>query len=243
MHDAWVIWATKFDPDNDSLVPFDQLSASTQEQDSIFRDAIRKVVLEYGISRFADLFKAEARARVMPRARSLDHADRHRLLRELWLFVPSIYSTLLPTHQWELHRFYLSDEFLDADQLLAHVNEAVALGPSLPNRVGKHWKRISQLYDWASTHASDPEDWRGIDKALARARVLGQVSFGDVPQPTRRKTGYAIRVAPVVNPEPDYEKLAGAFFELARLIREGKDRDPDSGSSSSPWLDHVSTAD
>jgi len=146
--------------------------------------------------------------------------------------VPSIYSSLLPAHQWELHRFYLPDEFLDIDQLLAHVKKAAALEPSLPNRVGKHWKRISQLYDWASTHASGPEDWRGIEKALARARVLGRASLGDVPQPTRRKAGYVVRVAPVVNPEPDYEKLAGAFFELARLIREGKDRNPDSESSS-----------
>lgn len=161
----------------------------------------------------------------MPSARRL---DRYRLLSELWLFVPSIYSSLPPAHQWELHRFFLPDEFLDADQPLAHVKKAAALEPSLPNRVGKHWKRINQLYDWASTHASGPENWRGIGRALARARVLGQVSFGDVPQSTRRKTGYAVRVAPVVSAEPDYEKLAGAIFELARLIREGKDRDPDS---------------
>lgn len=50
VHDAWVVWATKFDPDNDSIVPFDQLSKSTQEQDSIFRDAIRAVGLEDRIS-------------------------------------------------------------------------------------------------------------------------------------------------------------------------------------------------
>ncbi len=31
-----------------------------------------------------------------------------------------------------------------------------------------------------------------------------------------------IRAALIVNPEPDYEKLAGAFFELARLILEGR---------------------
>lgn len=168
----------------------------------------------------------------MPRTTSQKHFDRYRLLRELWLFVPSIYSTLLPVHQWELHRFYFPDEFLDTDQLLAHVKKAAALEPSLPNRVGKHWKRISQLYEWAWRNADGPEDWRGIHRVLTRARVLGQVSLGDVLRPTRRKAGYVVRVAPVVNPEPDYEKLAGAFFELARLIREGKDRDPDSGSSS-----------
>lgn len=43
VHDAWSVWATQFDPQNDSLVPYDDLSAAVQEQDTIFRDAIRKV--------------------------------------------------------------------------------------------------------------------------------------------------------------------------------------------------------
>lgn len=168
----------------------------------------------------------------MARATPLVHLQRHHLLRELWLFVPSIYSTLLPTQQWEVHRLYAPDRFFQDEELLACVRKVSAAEPSLPNRVGKHWKRISQLYEWAWGNADGPEDWRGIHRVLTRARVLGQISLGDVPQPTRRKAGYVVRVAPVVNPEPDYEKLAGAFFELARLIREGKDRDPDSGSSS-----------
>lgn len=43
VHDAWSVWATKFDPENDSLVPFDDLSAKTQSQDTVFRDAINQV--------------------------------------------------------------------------------------------------------------------------------------------------------------------------------------------------------
>jgi hypothetical protein len=41
VHDAWSAWATEFDPENDSLVPFDELSSETQAQDNIFREAIR----------------------------------------------------------------------------------------------------------------------------------------------------------------------------------------------------------
>ena len=168
----------------------------------------------------------------MPRTRSIDHAHRHRLLRGLWLFVPSIYSTLLPTQQWEVHRLYVPDRFFQDEELLAHVRRLTAADPSLPNRVGKHWRRISQLYEWACKNADGPEDWRGIHRALVRARLMGQVSLGTVPKPSRRKTGYVIRVATIARPEPDYDKLAHAFSELAQLIREGKDRDHGSGPSS-----------
>lgn len=75
----------------------------------------------------------------MPRSRNSDHLHRHRLLRELWLFVPSIYSTLLPTQQWEVHRLYEPSEFFeDDDELLAFVKASIAKEPSLPNRVRKH---------------------------------------------------------------------------------------------------------
>lgn len=43
VHDAWSIWATQYDPDNDSIVPYEELSADVQSEDTIFRDAIRKV--------------------------------------------------------------------------------------------------------------------------------------------------------------------------------------------------------
>lgn len=43
VHDAWSAWATQFDPDNDSIVPYDELTADVQAQDTIFRDAIREV--------------------------------------------------------------------------------------------------------------------------------------------------------------------------------------------------------
>jgi hypothetical protein len=41
VHDAWSVWATQFDPDSKSLVPFDELSTETQAQDTVYREAIR----------------------------------------------------------------------------------------------------------------------------------------------------------------------------------------------------------
>ena len=43
VHDAWSAWATKYDSQNDSLVPFDQLPADKQAEDSRFVQAIHEV--------------------------------------------------------------------------------------------------------------------------------------------------------------------------------------------------------
>lgn len=43
VHDAWSAWATQYDPSNESLVPYDELSPETQSQDTLFRDAILQV--------------------------------------------------------------------------------------------------------------------------------------------------------------------------------------------------------
>lgn len=43
VHDAWVSWATKYSPESDSLIPYDQLSKSVQDEDSKFTAAIKKV--------------------------------------------------------------------------------------------------------------------------------------------------------------------------------------------------------
>lgn len=43
VHDAWSAWATKFDPDNKSLVPFSKLPPETQKSDTPFTQAIREI--------------------------------------------------------------------------------------------------------------------------------------------------------------------------------------------------------
>lgn len=43
VHDAWSAWATQYDPTNESIVPFDELTPDVQAEDTIFRNAIREV--------------------------------------------------------------------------------------------------------------------------------------------------------------------------------------------------------
>lgn len=44
VHDAWAVWMLERGEDHESLVPFDQLSASVQAEDQPFADAIRAAV-------------------------------------------------------------------------------------------------------------------------------------------------------------------------------------------------------
>jgi hypothetical protein len=43
VHDAWSAWATEYDPDSSSLKPFDELEPAVQDEDRVYRDAIREV--------------------------------------------------------------------------------------------------------------------------------------------------------------------------------------------------------
>ena len=43
VHNAWSVWASNYDPNNKSLIPYDELDKSTQKQDTIFTDAIKSV--------------------------------------------------------------------------------------------------------------------------------------------------------------------------------------------------------
>ena len=43
VHDAWSTWATEYNPDSSSLKPFDELEPAVQDEDQVYRDAIREV--------------------------------------------------------------------------------------------------------------------------------------------------------------------------------------------------------
>ena len=43
VHNAWSAWATKYYPDSDSLIPYQNLSKDVQDQDTRFAEAIKEV--------------------------------------------------------------------------------------------------------------------------------------------------------------------------------------------------------
>lgn len=78
----------------------------------------------------------------MPRVSQYHHYQRHLELRELWLKQRRAYGTLTIEHQLEVHRFYRPSEDLDQDELIQHIKSVRAQEHSLPNRVGKHYRRL-----------------------------------------------------------------------------------------------------
>lgn len=48
VHNAWVAWMASQDADHDALMPFSELDAETQAQDSPFVAAIRAVAIRCG---------------------------------------------------------------------------------------------------------------------------------------------------------------------------------------------------
>lgn len=48
VHDAWVLWMLREDPQHSSIKPFNELGPSTRREDSPFVDAIRAVAKDRG---------------------------------------------------------------------------------------------------------------------------------------------------------------------------------------------------
>lgn len=43
VHDAWAAWATKFNPNDEAIVPFDELTKNVQSTDTPYTKAIQEV--------------------------------------------------------------------------------------------------------------------------------------------------------------------------------------------------------
>lgn len=162
----------------------------------------------------------------MSRTPLRDHLYRHLVLRELWLFVPGLYALLLPNQQWEVHELYRPSEYFEDDNdLIDYVRVTIAANPSLPNRVGKHWKRMNDTYRWAADIAGHEEDWRTIARLVAQARLVGTRVICFDPQLKRQMTA-----APVIQPQLDVEKFVRALIKQVEWEKKGGHR-PDGPSS------------
>jgi hypothetical protein len=123
----------------------------------------------------------------------------------------TLYSILTPTEQWELHDFYRLSEDLTKQQLIVHRHEITKRRPSLPHRAGKHRKKLFTVYLLAAKHSAG-----------------NQAHFNDIIRFYRRGISHKfgnrrIRVAAVVNPQIDLERLARALIELEYQKSRGND--------------------
>ena len=152
-------------------------------------------------------------ARIGPKA----HLVRRSLLALLWLEAPQFLALLPPSPQREMHRLYAPSLDLTEDELLARVADASKRGPSLANRVGKHWLHVWRLHS-AYSAAVGVENWPSIRFLLARD--LAAMAGPDVEGDSRR-----VFVHPVMRAELDFRKPAHALRELGEQIRRSDEKD------------------
>jgi len=81
----------------------------------------------------------------VPRLTNKQHYTRHLQLRSLWLHDPRVFALLEPDQQAEVHRYFQPAKDLTERQLVAHRRQVSTRDPSLPNRAGKHYIRMTAL--------------------------------------------------------------------------------------------------
>jgi hypothetical protein len=127
----------------------------------------------------------------MPRLSKKQYLKYHKTLRHLWLNHQSVYSYLSPTKQWQLHDFFQPSKELTNERLLEHRKVISKERPSLPHQAGWALKDINQVL---GTFAKQPVRAKG------------------------RHNASRVTVRPIVRPEIDGDKLALAFWLMAKRM-------------------------
>jgi hypothetical protein len=96
----------------------------------------------------------------VPRIPNDIYLNRHNFLRKLWLEAKNVFGFLHYNQQHDLHSYYLPDEDLTKDELLAHRKRMSKLDPSLSSRAGKSfsqlWARLEEAAEKAKSAKKSP---------------------------------------------------------------------------------------
>lgn len=151
-----------------------------------------------------------------------DYLGRRDLLVVCWNFLPEFFGLLAPKSQWEVHHFYAPGKSLTDDEVLVHINEALAADPSLAQRVGKHYKRIFTTFKHYADQVGKT-NWEEVRRLLLKDYAKDNADLLESIKPGKKR----IVLMPIVKPDIDAAKTARAFIALAERIREGKGRPRD----------------
>lgn len=124
----------------------------------------------------------------MPRLTHSDYHLRHTLLSLLWDDAIVAYGQLSYAEQQALHRFFLPTCELDLAELAAYRSYVMKLEPSLPQRAGRAYVRLSQALESGRSLPAP-------NKVVVRNRT--------------------IKLRSVARPDVDTSRLARTFLALA----------------------------
>jgi hypothetical protein len=127
-----------------------------------------------------------------------DQLGRRDLLVVCWGYIPELIGLLPPSAQWEFHRFYGMSHTLTEEEALARMRAATQREPSLPQKVGKHYKLIFTTFKKHSDVVGKTE-WEDI-----RRRVIADYKAANA-DPTQKKP---VTIMALVKPDLDLRALA-----------------------------------
>lgn len=144
----------------------------------------------------------------MSRLTANTHYQCHTFLRRLWLTHDVLFSVLSVSAQQQLHDFYRPAVELTPQELQAHRKVVTTREPSLPNRAGKHYRRIRTQYRQGLSHS--------IARTATSQVVSPPILLGAEPSPSMK-----VVVHPIARPEPDLDQIVLAI--LATLDHPSND--------------------
>ena len=144
----------------------------------------------------------------MPPISNLHYLGRRDLLVVCWNHVQVIYSAVPSEAQSDLHGLYAPNRTLTDDEFLVHMRLAVEGAPSLPQRAGKHYKKIFDIF---KCHADviGKTQWELIRERVVRELIIAR------RDPSRSGKRHPV-VIPIDRSDVDVELLARALIELER---------------------------
>jgi hypothetical protein len=132
---------------------------------------------------------------------------------DAWEGFSTVFTYLTYDQQVELHRFYATTKDFSDEEAVAYRKEVSAKEPSLPNRAGKLYARVSRIAELVQKYIeSQPE----LKPKKAPKKVRTRVPSSKVN----------IRIKALARPEPDIDKLAQILLEVAKdMARDQQDKE------------------
>ena len=138
----------------------------------------------------------------MPRISHNKYIERHTFLAHAWEHYRTLFATVSPSEQRDLHRFYATAQELDELALVRYRKRVTKQDPSLPHRTGKSFAVMYQAFCLAFELA-------GGEEAAFHGAIAWMVD--------NHVHHSKLKTLAIVQPELDLKQLAEALLEVVQF--------------------------
>jgi len=127
----------------------------------------------------------------VPRINHQQYCTQRDFLIYAWEHFPKLYGLLSVSQQWDVHRYFQPSRDLTELQLRAHRKTVSAEDHSLPNRAGKAYARMRQVFEIGSARptASPTMVVRAVARPEPNLRRLAEALVDDAIRKLERERG------------------------------------------------------